>query len=347
MSFRLLTHADCTLHDTGEHPECIARYACTLQALEALPLLRVEPLPISQEHLEWVHPKAHGERIKDFCAQGGGRIDEDTVACPASYEVALLAAGGALEGVDAVMKGESAFVLCRPPGHHALEDSTMGFCFFNNAALAVRYAQRQYGLSRVAVIDWDVHHGNGTEAIFYNDPSVLFVSTHQEPNWPGTGKVEDLGAGAGLGKNINVPLPIGTGDKGYLRAFQEIIGPIVAGFKPQLIVLSAGYDAHWRDPLGAMGLSVSGFARLTHEVKQWAEQHCEGRLLPILEGGYDLEALAQSVVATIQVLRNEPVTDSLGVGPQEECLAEIEAALERSRQALKPHWPGLFEDRPL
>lgn len=348
----IVSHPAFARHDTGEHPECAARWERAWALLQALayvdssvgaPLAIVVPMPIEPEILAWVHPPAHAARIAAFCAAGGGRIDEDTVACPASYDVALLSAGAAIAGVQAVagMGGRRSVVLCRPPGHHALADRTMGFCFFNNAALAARYAQRKLGLTRIAVIDWDVHHGNGTEAIFYDDPSVLYVSTHQTPNWPGTGECQDIGLGAGAGYTLNVPLPIGTGDDGFRLAFDTVIRPVVKAFEPDLIIVSAGYDAHWCDPLGQMGLTVNGYAALTREVMAWADAWCDGRLVLLMEGGYHLEALAHSLVASVQVLRGGPVSDPLGPSPYAEPRGDLVRAIAASQAALAPYWPAL------
>ncbi|MFP5500851.1 MAG: histone deacetylase, partial [Candidatus Sericytochromatia bacterium] len=316
------------------------RYLRTQELLGALGLPVLTPGPVSPEALHRVHPPAHAERIRAFCASGGGRIDEDTVASIESHEVALRSAGAAVAAVDAVLtdRFQYAVSLGRPPGHHALAEATMGFCFFNNAAIAARHAQAAYGLKRVAILDWDLHHGNGTEAIFYEDPSVLYLSTHQDPNWPGTGQVSAIGAGAGAGANVNVPLPIGTGDAGYLRVFRELLAPVMAAFAPELIILSAGFDAHWRDPLGRMGLSVAGFEALTREVAAWAERHAGGRLVVLQEGGYNLDALAYSMLATVRTLVGAPVEDPLGPSPYHEPIEEIEAAIGEVRRVLAPYY---------
>ncbi|MDB5099143.1 MAG: histone deacetylase superfamily [Cyanobacteria bacterium RYN_339] len=342
MTVAIVTHPALAAHDTGDHPERAARWERTDARLAALGLPRIEPAPIAADALARVHPVAHGERIKAFCEGGGGRLDDDTVACPASYDVALLSAGAAIAAVDRVATGQdrTAVALCRPPGHHALADQTMGFCFFNNAALAARHAQQAYGLQRVVILDWDLHHGNGTEAIFYDDPSVLYLSTHQHPNWPGSGAPADVGTGLGTGFNVNVQLPIGTGDAGYLHTMQEVFAPVVAAFKPELIIISAGYDAHWRDPLGRMGLTVAGFAALTREAQGWADRLCGGKLVALMEGGYDLEALAASMLATVQVLAGVEVADLLGPSPYHEPKAEVERAIRRTLQAIKPYWPN-------
>ncbi len=349
MPIPVITHASYAEHATGEHPECPDRWRradALLRELAETPgeaLDFVAPTPIAADDLQLVHPAEHAETIRAFCAAGGGRIDDDTVACPASYDVALLAAGGAVEGVRRVIDGPArqAAVLCRPPGHHALAAETMGFCFFNNAALAARFAQARRGLGRVLIVDWDLHHGNGTEAIVYDDPTVMYLSTHQHPNWPGTGAPTDVGAGAGIGYTANVRLPMGAGDRAYQQAFTEVFRPLVAAFAPELVIVSAGYDAHWRDPLGRMGLTVAGFADLTREVQAWADATAQGRLVLLMEGGYDLDALAQSLAGSLQALRGADYPDPLGPSPYPEPLRDVEAAIAATQAALAPHWPSL------
>lgn len=349
MPIPVITHAAYADHATGEHPECPDRWRradALLREVAATPgeaLAFVAPEAIAPEDLHLVHPPAHSERIKKFCESGGGRIDDDTVACPASYDVALLAAGGAVAGARLVIDGPDrrAAVLCRPPGHHALAAETMGFCFFNNAALAARWAQARRGLQRILIVDWDLHHGNGTEAIFYDDPTVMYLSTHQHPNWPGTGAPTDIGTGAGVGFTANVRLPMGAGDEAYRRTFAAVFRPLVAEFKPELVIVSAGYDAHWRDPLGRMGLTEAGFADLTHEVAAWADTTAEGRLLLLMEGGYDLDALARSLAASLQALRGGEPEDVLGPSPYPEPMADVEAAIATTQAALAPYWPDL------
>ncbi|MEB3195877.1 MAG: histone deacetylase [Candidatus Sericytochromatia bacterium] len=340
----------CVQHETGEHPESPERWAQVDRALRALAAevpgrLQFEtPEPASDAVLELVHPASHLARLASFCAAGGGRIDEDTVATPLSEVVARRSAGAAIAAVQAALRGPERrhVALCRPPGHHALPEATMGFCFYNNAALAARWAQRHGGLQRVAILDWDLHHGNGTEAIFWEDPTVLYMSTHQDPNWPGTGASSDVGEGPGRGFTANLPLPIGTGDDGYRKAFAAVFRPLMAHFRPELLIVSAGYDAHWRDPLGRMGLTVSGFAELTREVLQWADGSAAGRCVFLMEGGYDLMALRESMGASVAVLLEAPVHDRLGASPYPEPALAVELAIRRTQEALRPYWPGLF-----
>jgi acetoin utilization deacetylase AcuC-like enzyme len=250
------------------------------------------------------HTPEYVKAIQDACRHGVRRLDPDTYISPDSYQAALLAVGGALLGVDHVMEGgvSSAFVALRPPGHHAEREHAMGFCLFNNVVIAARYAQQYYGLKRVLIVDWDVHHGNGTQHAFEDDPSVLFFSTHQFPFYPGTGRTSERGSGAGLGYTLNIPLAAGCGDGEYQQAFEEVLYPAARAFEPHLVLVSAGFDAHRDDPLASMNVTDDGYARLTTIVRDIAERYCEGRLVSLLEGGYNLDALARSVERHLQIL---------------------------------------------
>jgi acetoin utilization deacetylase AcuC-like enzyme len=346
MSITIFSDPQCVFHDTGEHPENAKRWHEVDAALRSLqdsagPTLHFEiPQEATDEDLLRAHSPEHLERVAAFCAAGGGRIDEDTLATPATERVARRSAGAAIAAVKRALEtvNLAQMALCRPPGHHALADATMGFCFYNNAAVAARWAQHHAGIKKVAILDWDLHHGNGTEAIFWQDPSVLFLSTHQWPSWPGTGAPTDIGAGPGTGYNVNVALPEGVGDTGYQQVFDDLLGPIISQFSPELLIVSAGFDAHWRDPLGKMGLSVTGFAALTERVWHWAQTHCQGRCVFLMEGGYDVPALAASWAATVQVVRQQPFDDPLGPHPK---LGEEPSVLETvgaTREALRAHW---------
>jgi acetoin utilization deacetylase AcuC-like enzyme len=250
----------------------------------------------------------------------------------ASYKVALYAVGGILNAVDAVMerKVDSAFGLVRPPGHHATRTRAMGFCLFNNIAIAARQSLRKYSLDRVLIVDFDVHHGNGTQDAFYDDPAVLYFSTHLYPFYPGTGSINEVGVGKGVGTTVNVPLPARCGDEEYSQVFQQILVPLAHRFQPQLILVSAGYDAHWLDPIGSMQLSVSGFAQMTQILQRLALKLCQGRLVFALEGGYHIPALARSIQATLGVLLGEvEVDDPLGQPQQSGKTPAVEAIIQQ------------------
>ncbi len=297
-------------HDMGAgHPESPKRLRAIMQRLEqsgvAARLTKIEPRPAEDEWVTQVHQSGYVALLNQQ-APTSGRIslDADTSMSPGSLAAAYLAAGGALAGVDAIMAGrvQHAFCAVRPPGHHAEAGRAMGFCLFNNVAIAARYVQKRYGLQRVLIVDWDVHHGNGTQHSFDTDPSVLFFSTHQYPHYPGTGRATERGNGPAEGFTINVPMEAGEGDDEYRAVFQKVLVPAAEAFKPDFVMISAGFDAHRDDPLASMGLTEEGYADLTAIVAGLAKQHCQGRLLSSLEGGYNLPALAASVERHIQAL---------------------------------------------
>lgn len=305
------------------HPESPQRLAAIDEALrvnkmdETLDHFR--PRPATEDELVRVHKDSYIEGLLDYEAQAkqGDKlipIDADTWMSPETYDIAKLAAGAGLVGVDSIAGDyDSAFVAVRPPGHHALAGRAMGFCLFNNLAVAARYAQKKLGIERVMVIDWDVHHGNGTQDLFYDDPSICFLSMHQFPFWPpNSGWYKDDGKGEGKGYNINVPLPAGTGDRGYLKAWDEIVTPICRQYKPRLIMVSAGYDAHRSDPLAMQNVSTSGFALMTQRVCELSKD-ADAKVVCFLEGGYNTKALANSVLATMNVL-NSPRPEGVNAG---------------------------------
>jgi len=299
----LVTHDDYLAHRTGlTHPERPERLQAVATRLRDSGLLKdvalIPPRAADRSWLELVHSADYVQRVEDHCRQGRAIIDSvDTGISARSFDVSLLAAGGALAAADAIMKGDigTAFCAVRPPGHHALRDVAMGFCLFNNIAVTARYLQRHHKLERILIVDWDVHHGNGTQDAFYSDPSVFFFSIHQFPFYPGTGSTGEKGEGAGTGFTLNAPMAAGCRDSDYLRVFEEILAPRVAEFRPEFILISAGFDAHHTDPLGGMNLTEEGYARLTGIVRAWAGEHCSGRVLSLLEGGYDLDGLARCV----------------------------------------------------
>ena len=308
-------------HTLDGHPENYRRLQSTMTLLREDGILdrliTVPSTPAPLDAITRVHRPQYLERLQRLVAVGGGNLDPDTYANSDSYEAALRSAGGLLNLVDAVMwkQAQNGFALVRPPGHHALVHNGMGFCIFANVAIAARWAQRQHGVQRVMIIDFDVHHGNGTQDIFYDDPNILFFSTHQFPYYPGTGAAAELGSTAAYGATVNVPFPSHVGDAGYLEAFQRVLSPIARRFKPELILLSAGYDAHWMDPLASMGLSITGYMALVQHLLELADELCGGRLVCVLEGGYNLEVLAHSVLSTFRTLRGDAIGPSDPFGP--------------------------------
>lgn len=299
-------------HDTGDHVESAVRLPAIDAELARQGLVDGRPEitfgPADLADVERVHDARYVAAIDRAAQEGGGWLDQDTYLSPASFDVAMLAAGAAVAAVDAALDGRvtRSFVISRPPGHHATPMRGMGFCFLNNVAIAAAHGLWR-GLKRVAIVDWDVHHGNGTQDAFYDTEAVLFFSTHQYPFYPGTGAAGETGRGKGEGYTVNVPLAAGQRDDDYLRVFHERLFPAIDRYRPELILISAGYDAHAHDPLGGMRLTEPGFAALTAQVTALAEHHCEGRVVALLEGGYDPEALGRSVAATLRILDGESI----------------------------------------
>jgi len=306
-------------HDTGEHPEKAKRLEAVTGRLKRKgpwqELTQIAPRPATVAELERVHSAGLIRLVRETAERGGGMLDPDTIVSPDSYEAALYAAGGVIKAVEAVAAAEveSAFALVRPPGHHATRERSMGFCLFNNAAVAAAYALNDLDLSRVLILDWDVHHGNGTQDIFEHEPRVCYISLHQSPFYPGSG----LATETGCGNLVNIPLPAGCGDAEYLLAMDEIITPAARRFQPELILVSAGFDGHWTDPLASMKLSITGYAEIARRTLRLARELCRGRLAVTLEGGYNLSALAGSVKAVFDVLTSKnQVEDALGPPPE-------------------------------
>ena len=310
MSTGLLQDPVFSRHDTGPgHPECAARHAAVTQALAtaglssrlaAIPCRAAEP-----PELERCHPRSYLEKVREEVAAGLDCLSTgDTQISTGSYDAATHAVGGVLEAVDAVMEGrlKRAFCAVRPPGHHARPAQGMGFCLFNNVALGARHAQARHGAGKVAIVDWDVHHGNGTQDIFYHDGSVFFFSTHQSPWYPFTGHATETGEGKGRGTTLNCPLPAGSGMQAIGAAFEDRLLPALDAFRPDLILISAGFDSRENDPLGHFRLTDPDFAKLTRLLKEVADRHGEGRLVSVLEGGYHLEGLAKAVTAHVTEL---------------------------------------------
>lgn len=322
-------------HTREGHPENYRRLEKAWTLLSHDPVLdHVIMTPSSMAPLDAVlkvHTSRYIERLQMSQLLGGGHLDADTYLNSDSYNAALIAAGGVLNVVDAVLWGRACngFALIRPPGHHALPYVGMGFCLLANVSIAARWAQERHGIDRVLIIDFDVHHGNGTQEIFYNDPSVLFFSTHQYPYYPGTGAAEEVGDEAGHGMTINVPLPAGVGDEGFLDIFRRILAPAARRFSPQLILVSAGYDAHWLDPLASMQLTVTGYAALMQEIMALADELCRGRLVCVLEGGYNLDVLSHAVLTSVRLLNDEPNPISDPFGPPRRPQRDITGLIER------------------
>lgn len=298
-------------HDTGPgHPERPDRIRAIGSRLRTSGLYErlahITPHHADVAWLETVHPASYITSIQAACDAGLDHLDADTALSPESYRTALLAVGGALAACDAVMSGEAANSFCaaRPPGHHAERDRAMGFCLFNTVAVAARYLQQKHGIGRVLILDWDVHHGNGTQHIFESDPTVYYISTHQWPLYPGTGAAGERGVGAGEGYTLNLPLAAGSGDDEYMAAFAQA-EPEIERFAPEFILISAGFDAHHRDPLAGMRVSEEGFRRMTRMMLDLAAKHCGGRFVAVLEGGYDLEGLAGSVEVCLEEMLKE------------------------------------------
>ncbi len=287
------------LHETGAHPESAQRLQQVLQHLAAtqlLPQLRPGQCRIAElSEIEEVHTAEYVKQLQDYAAAGGGRIEADTVLCEASWQIAALAAGTAIDAVHRVVRGDdsTAFCLMRPPGHHALRDSAMGFCLLNNAAIAARAAQRQHELQRILIVDWDVHHGNGTQAAFYEDPHVGFFSSHRFPFYPGSGAESETGSGVGLGTTFNLPIANGTSRSEIIKGIVSRLSDAADRIRPELVILSAGFDAHVEDPVGSLGLETEDFAALTDIVTEIAQVHCSGKVVSLLEGGYNPQRLAE------------------------------------------------------
>jgi acetoin utilization deacetylase AcuC-like enzyme len=288
-------------HETGDHPERAERIRLIAPRLEQAGLdrqcRRPSWQPVSRLRLARVHSPRYIDEIWAIAKSGGGDLDVDTVACPASYEVALSAVGAVCDAVERLVRGEDTQALClvRPPGHHALARRAMGFCIFNNIAVAARTALDELGLDRVLIVDWDIHHGNGTQATFWEEPRVGFLSIHRWPFFPGTGREDETGGGPGLGTKMNLPVPYGIPRKEYLDLFADSLEKLAATIKPQLVLLSAGFDTHRRDPVGDLGLETEDFVPLTQRVLDVADQFAEGRLVSVLEGSYHPQATAECV----------------------------------------------------
>lgn len=313
MKTALIHHPIFRKHDTGEgHPETARRYEVIMKALKSdekfwASLTEITPEQASKGLIQAAHTPEHFKRVEGAFENGLERLDADTIVSLNSFDAALYGAGAACRAVDAVMNKEAdnAFVAVRPPGHHATAEHAMGFCLFNNVAIAARYAQNKYKeIERVAIVDWDVHHGNGTQGIFFDDPTVFFYSMHQYPWYPGSGSRGETGFGRGKGYTMNTPVKALTTADAQKRMFESAINDVRRDFTPDLIIISAGFDAHRTDPLGQLKLEDGDFVSMTRAVKDWAREVCNGRVVSCLEGGYNLETLGASVKAHVKALQN-------------------------------------------
>lgn len=316
------THPRYVEHDYPGHPEHAGRIRAVWQRLDenglSARMNKVEAQPVTDAQILSVHTKDYLELLKQLNLLDTTRLlDLNTYAGPGVLDIARLSAGGVVDAVDAVMRGaaDNGLAAVRPPGHHAIADYGLGFCILGNIAIAARHAQQNYGIERVLIVDYDVHHGNGTEAMFYDDPSILFISTHQYPLYPGTGALTDIGTGAGTGYTINLPLPAYCGDANYAHIFDEIVWKAAERFQPQLVLVSAGFDAHWTDPLASMKLTLDGYAHLSSELIRMAERYCAGKIVFVMEGGYDLDGLSYGMANLARLLLGEAPVDPLGAPP--------------------------------
>lgn len=336
----LLTLAPAAGHTKAQHPESFQRMSALTAAMERSGLLAdlytVQPEPATVEQLRRVHTVDLIEFVRHTSELGGGLLDQgDTYVTGETYRLALLAAGACAGAVDQILTGAATngFALVRPPGHHAETDRASGFCIFNNAAAAARQAQVAHGMKRVAIIDFDVHHGNGTQDIFFEDDSVLFISVHLFAPYfyPGIGGMHEIGVGRGRDFTLNVPLPPQVGDNGYRRVFDELIEPRLERFDPEFLVVSAGFDAHWQDPLAMAGLSLRGYAEITRKLLGYADRFCDSRILFVLEGGYQYEVLSTGVINVFHALLGQDrIHDPIGPMPQPE--KDVSNLIERLRQ---------------
>ncbi|MHB8656700.1 MAG: histone deacetylase family protein [Solirubrobacteraceae bacterium] len=336
-----IEHPSSLAHQTGPHPEQPSRILAIQRELEARGWLgfgRVESPVAPRSAIAAVHPESHIARIERLAAQGGGRIDFDTVMSAGSYEAALHAAGGAVALTEMLLGGDapSGFSAHRPPGHHATAGLAMGFCLLNNVAIAARWALDQLGAKRVLILDWDVHHGNGTNDIFHESPEVLFVSVHQSPLYPGSGPAGDRGVAGGTGYTVNLPVPPGSGDEVFVGLVDHLVVALTREFDPQLVLISAGYDAHRDDPMGECQVTEQGYAAMTRSM----QNVCAELGVPlgcVLEGGYALDALGRSVAATMEVLGE----GERGTGPGAASAASATPLVETARARVARDWPGL------
>jgi len=333
-------------HDAGfGHPESPQRLQATYAMLEAPDMagkfVEIEPRYASHEEINMIHAMSYIDLVASTAGESFVPLDPDTAATPESYDVAKLAAGGLFSAIDCVISGNvnNAFALVRPPGHHAGVGNAAGFCLFNNVAIGAMYALLRHRMDRVLIVDWDLHHGNGTQAQFYDDRRVLYFSTHQYPYYPGTGSLEEIGRGKGLGFNINVPLRSGTDNAQYVKIFRRILCPASMKFKPDLVLISAGFDPYFRDPLGGMKVTPEGFAYLTRILMDISDHCCGGKLVMTLEGGYHLTGLADSIKAVLNEMCDDThVSEDSLVQMEQGADSRIDPLIKRVIDQIDPFW---------
>jgi acetoin utilization deacetylase AcuC-like enzyme len=320
-----------------ENPQRLVHIYAMLDELDQDGIVYVEPRMATHEEIALNHDISYINFVAETKGKVQRRLDPDTVTSPKSYEASCMAVGGFLELCDALFAGkvDNGFALVRPPGHHAERGKAMGFCIFNNIAVGARYLVKKHGLKKVFIVDWDLHHGNGTQHSFYGDSEILYLSTHQYPYYPGTGSYDELGSGEGKGYTINVPLSYGMGDADYVHVFEEIVLPVARKWKPEIILVSAGFDIHRSDPLGGMTVTESGFTKMTKLLMDAAKELCEERILFVLEGGYDLSGLTNSTKAVILQLRKTPLyTQDYEETPS----SAVQQTIKQVKQTLRPYW---------
>jgi len=330
-----LQHVTDTYHP--ENPKRLEYIYAMLETLDQNGLTYITPRMATHEEIALNHELSYIESIAQTSGKPQTYLDGDTVASHKTYEAACMAAGGVLELADAIQSSQvnTGFALVRPPGHHAERSRAMGFCIFNNIAIAARYLEQKYNLKNILLVDFDLHHGNGTQHSFYSDKSVLYFSTHQYPYYPGTGGYTEIGEGKGTGYTINIPMPHGMGDEDYLYTFRDVLAPVAEAYVPDFILVSAGFDTYYNDPLGGMSVTEGGFAAMSRILLDIANKHCGGKALFVLEGGYDLKGLASSVKSVIMELKNQSIYPYVKQGEASTAIVQLTTTVKR---LLIPYW---------